>query len=90
MRDVKSKEAQAVAEAKKRMSERKRACTRKGVLCGHRRALSSDSGGVAGVTMCYFLLDTGCHRDCPPGKKCKYYTTEQCRMKRLGVYEDYI
>lgn len=56
-----------------KMWQRKRNCKRRGVLCGHRRSLSGNSMW----SCCFYLLDTGKKRGCPPGKKCKHFTEKK-------------
>lgn len=54
-----------------------KACTRNGVLCGHRRPLISSHV----ITRCLYILDTGEKRGCPLGRECTRYTAEKCRER---------
>ena len=70
-------------------SERmKNKCVRGGIVCGHRRSISSCSGSGVTSSICHYLLDTGEKRGCPPGKECIHYTAEKCVMAREQVYID--
>ena len=62
--------------------QRKRNCTRRGVLCGHRRSLGSNGVNSA----CNYFLDTGQKRGCPAGKKCTRYTPRKCEEKPLNPF----
>ncbi|MBQ2212850.1 MAG: hypothetical protein II410_08205 [Ruminococcus sp.] len=64
--------------------ERKEACTRDGIVCGHRRRFTSASTG----TNCMYIFDTGVKRGCPLGEKCGKYTTEECH-ERDDLFSDY-
>lgn len=61
-----------------------KACTRNGVLCGHRRPLISSDV----ITRCMYILDTGEKRGCPLGRECTRYTAEKCR-ERDDLFSDY-
>lgn len=54
-----------------------KACTRNGVLCGHRRPLISSHK----INRCMYILDTGQKRSCPLGQSCDKYTAEKCRER---------
>lgn len=54
-----------------------KACTRNGVLCGHRRPLISSHE----INRCMYILDTGQKRSCPLGQSCDKYTAEKCRER---------
>lgn len=61
-----------------------KACTRNGVLCGHRRPLISSHV----IKRCMYILDTGEKRGCPLGRECTRYTAEKCR-ERDDLFSDY-
>lgn len=61
-----------------------KACTRNGILCGHRRPLISSHV----ITRCMYILDTGKKRGCPLGRECTRYTAEKCR-ERDDLFSDY-
>lgn len=61
-----------------------KACTRNGILCGHRRPLISSHV----ITRCMYILDTGQKRSCPLGQSCDKYTAEKCR-ERDDLFSDY-
>ena len=61
-----------------------KACTRNGILCGHRRPLISSHV----ITRCMYILDTGEKRGCPLGRECTRYTAEKCR-ERDDLFSDY-
>ena len=54
-----------------------KACTRNGVLCGHRWPLISSHE----INRCMYILDTGQKRSCPLGQSCDKYTAEKCRER---------
>lgn len=50
--------------------------------CSHYRSFNG-SMSSANMLGCHYILDTDVPRDCPPGKGCKYYTTEPIKIKNF-------